>query len=190
MRYSKNYKETSRRKIVAVAAKEFLRHGIAGFRVNDVMKGAGLTQGAFYGHFSSKEQLVKEALHESSQKSHFAQQAEKGSTLEELICYYLHDEHRSHPEAGGCPAAALIGEITRHPKGTREALVSEIKKMVSLIEARLPNTKSDTARTNTALAIFSTIMGAIQFARVTTDASLSKRILEASKEAALAMAKS
>ncbi len=47
MRYSKDYKETSRRKIVGVAAREFLRHGISGFRVNDVMKGAGLNAGSF-----------------------------------------------------------------------------------------------------------------------------------------------
>jgi TetR/AcrR family transcriptional repressor of nem operon len=90
---------------------------------------------------------------------------------------------------GGCPAAALVGEITRHSKGTREAFVSDIKKMISLIEARVPKTKSAAARANTALAIFSIMIGALQFARVTTDASLSKKILQASKEAALALAK-
>ncbi len=190
MRYSKEHKETARRKIVDVAAKEFLRHGIAGFRVNDVMKGAGLTQGAFYGHFSSKEELVKEALHESSKRSRFVQQAENGNTLEDLICSYLQTDHRNHPEMGGCPAAALIGEINRHPKSTREALVSDMKKMISLIESRLPKTKSTATRTSTAIAIVSTMLGALQFARATTDAGLSKKILEASKEAALTMAKS
>ncbi len=104
------------------------------------------------------------------------EQAEKGGSLEELICYYLRIDHRNHPEIGGCPAAALIGEVTRHPKGTREALVSDIKEMISLIKSRLPKTKSAAARTKTAFAIFSTMLGALQLARVTTDTSLSKKI--------------
>jgi TetR/AcrR family transcriptional repressor of nem operon len=55
-------KERSRESILRSAARLVREKGIAGARVADVMKGAALTVGAFYAHFSSKDDLVDEAL--------------------------------------------------------------------------------------------------------------------------------
>jgi TetR/AcrR family transcriptional regulator, transcriptional repressor for nem operon len=188
MRYARTHKKNSRRKIVAVAAREFRRRGIAGFGVGDTMRGAGLTQGAFYAHFSSKEELVREALHEAVAGSPLVKEGRQGQTLKEMIYQYLDPQHRDHPEIG-CPAAALIEEVARHPKRTREVFDSDLGEMFSVIEERLPKNRTIAARKKTALAIFSTLLGSLQLARVTPDASLSNSILEAAREAALALAK-
>src|SRR5580693_7986695 len=49
-------------KILKVAAKRFRELGLDGIGVADVMKQAGVTVGAFYKHFKSRDELVVEAL--------------------------------------------------------------------------------------------------------------------------------
>ncbi len=188
MRYPRDHKEKSRHKIITVAAKEYRRRGIAGFGVDDAMKGAGLTKGAFYAHFSSKEELVREALHEAMTSSPVLQDGTKNQNLKQLVDHYLEIEHRDHPEKG-CPIPSLIEEVARHPKRTREGFVSGAKEILSLIEAHLPKSKTPLARQKAALAIFSTMLGALQLARVTPDRDLSRKVLEAAREAALDLAK-
>src|SRR5260221_12199127 len=93
VRYSKDHKEVSRQKIIEVASKEFRRRGIAGIGVGDLMKGAGLTQGAFYGHFASKEELVRDALHQSTSNGPVGCLGLQGRSLKEIIDIYLAVEH-------------------------------------------------------------------------------------------------
>src|SRR5213080_1874947 len=58
MRYPKDQKQATRQRILEAAGRRFKRDGIDGAGVAAVMSDAGLTNGAFYGHFSSKEDLV------------------------------------------------------------------------------------------------------------------------------------
>ena len=62
MRYNKGRKEASHRLIVEVAVKRFREDGIAASGVAGIMGDAGLTNGAFYPHFESKEELVRECV--------------------------------------------------------------------------------------------------------------------------------
>src|SRR5881397_1098783 len=62
MRYSKDHKQATRERIVEAAGRRFKEDGIDGAGVAAVMSDAGLTNGAFYGHFSSKEDLVAHVL--------------------------------------------------------------------------------------------------------------------------------
>ncbi|HEY0257908.1 MAG TPA: TetR/AcrR family transcriptional regulator [Candidatus Methylacidiphilales bacterium] len=188
MRYPRDHKEKSRHKIITVAAKEYRRRGIAGFGVGDAMKGAGLTKGAFYAHFSSKEELVREALHEAMTSSPVLVDGERNKSLEQVLSHDLDTDHRDHPEKG-CPIPSLIEEVARHPKRTREGFVSGVKEILALIEAHLPRSKTPAARQKAALAIFSTMLGALQLARVTSDLDLSGKVLDAAREAALDLAK-
>src|ERR687897_2181950 len=62
MRYGKDQKQATRRRIVQAAGRRFKRDGIDGAGVATVMSDAGLTNGAFYAHFESKEDLVANVL--------------------------------------------------------------------------------------------------------------------------------
>ena len=130
MRYPKDHKQQARRKIVSVAAKEFRRKGISALGVGDVMKGAGLTKGAFSGHFSSKEELVKEALHEAMASSPVFYDDNQGKTLSQMIEHYLDIGHRDDTR-GGCPVPSLIAEVARHSKQTRAGFVTDIEEIPS-----------------------------------------------------------
>lgn len=62
VRRSKADAAETRKRILSTAANIFLRNGIAATAISDIMIAAGLTQGGFYRHFDSKEQLVAEAM--------------------------------------------------------------------------------------------------------------------------------
>ena len=62
MRYTPEHKDQSRRRLVAAAARLFRRHGYDGVGINDLCAEAGLTRGAFYGHFDSKQALLSAVL--------------------------------------------------------------------------------------------------------------------------------
>ena len=57
-RYGKEHKEATRRRIVEAAGRRFKRDGIDGSGIATLMADAGLTNGAFYAHFDSKDDLV------------------------------------------------------------------------------------------------------------------------------------
>ena len=55
MRYGKEHKEETHKKVVEAASRRFRKDGIEATGVVDLMADVGLTHGGFYAHFSSKE---------------------------------------------------------------------------------------------------------------------------------------
>ena len=188
MRYEKGHKEETRQRIMETAAARFRKEGIESVGVADIMAEAGLTVGGFYSHFSSKEELVREAMNASSDRSRirFDQRIEEGG-LESWIRYYLSPGHRDHPEVG-CSAAALGAELARHPKASRECFGGNMDRVVRAVEKHLPASIKPAQRRKTAIALFSMLIGAVQMARTVTCAEMSEEILAAGLAAALALA--
>lgn len=186
MRYEKGHKEVSRSRILETAAKRFRREGIAAVGIASLMKDAGLTHGGFYSHFASKESLAGEALALALETTtaKLAGAAEKGG-IEGLIASYLSPGHRDHPEMG-CAIAAAAAEVARHPEVTREALTHPLEKIVELIAQRLEG--DDNSRRRRAMALFSSMMGTLQLARMVSDPAFSDEILSCGAEAALLLA--
>jgi TetR/AcrR family transcriptional regulator, transcriptional repressor for nem operon len=188
MRYEKGHKETTRRRIIETASARFRKDGIEGVGLADLMAEAGLTNGGFYSHFSSKEDLVRAALEEATCRS--AQNSdcriEEGG-LEAWIRAYLRTKHRDHPERG-CVVAALAAELARRPEATRKTFAENIAKVRSAIEAHLPASLSAALKRKTAVGIFATLVGSLQIARAVHDPSLSDEILEAGITSALTLA--
>src|SRR5689334_22183859 len=119
MRYSKDRKERSRRKIIETAARAFCRSGVDGIGIADIMKEAGLTRGAFSGHFSSKEELLREAIDEGFRRTPFMPPQQTGEPLDTLIRGYLSSKHRDDLQ-NACLTGTLTAEMARHPRRTRE----------------------------------------------------------------------
>src|SRR5881409_1172991 len=127
MRYGKDHKQATRQRILEAAGRRFKQDGIDGAGVATVMSDAGLTNGAFYGHFTSKEDLVANVLADQlrAQRHSFDASPSGRAGLEAIIRAYLSPEHRDE-RADGCPSAALLDEIARQPAATRHVFTDEL----------------------------------------------------------------
>jgi len=185
MRYSEDHKQETRRRILEVAGRRFKQDGIDGSGVATLMSDAGLTNGAFYGHFSSKEDLVANVLADQlrTQRKSFDDQPSDRAGLEAFVRSYLSPEHRDQL-ASGCPSAALLDEIARRATDTRDVFTAEVMGVVDDIALRLDQADVDGARAD-ALTIFGLMVGTLQLARALTDRQLSDRLLARGGETAL-----
>jgi TetR/AcrR family transcriptional regulator, transcriptional repressor for nem operon len=185
MRYGKDQKEATRQRIVEAAGRRFKADGIDGAGVAAVMSDACLTNGAFYGHFTSKEDLVANVLADQlrAQRHSFDAHAPDRAGLEAFIRAYLSTQHRDQC-ADGCPSAALLDEIARRPAATRQVFTDELMGVIDDIASRLDPTDAEADRTD-ALTIFGMMIGTLQLARALTDRDLSDQLLARGVETAL-----
>jgi AcrR family transcriptional regulator len=185
MRYGKDQKQATRQRIVEAAGRRFKQDGIDGAGVAAVMSDAGLTNGAFYGHFSSKEDLVANVLADQlrAQRHSFDAQPSDRAGLEAFVRSYLSPQHRDQC-ADGCPSAALLDEIARRPTATRQVFTGELMGVIDDIASRLDPTDVEVARTD-ALTLFGLMVGTLQLARALTDRDLSDQLLAQGADTAL-----
>jgi AcrR family transcriptional regulator len=188
MEPSASKKELTHERIVDAAARAIRRSGFEGVGVADVMKEAGLTHGGFYAHFDSREALLSEALARAgsagaaSLARRIAARRQQGATtLQALIEGYLSEAHLSGTELG-CPVAALASEMPRQSSELREASAQRVQAMIETVWQALPAPRSR----EQAMAIVSTMVGALQMARVLGANAKGKAMLAAAREALLA----
>ena len=167
MRYTAGHKEATRTKVLETAAHVFRRDGIAASGVATLMNEAGLTNGAFYAHFASKEALVAEAVAHALKATgaglaQAAQQAAPGEALDAVIARYLDPRHVDHP-AHGCAVAALGAELGRRPDASRAVIEAAIDDVVAVFAGALP--ADHPHRTEAARAVFASLVGTLQLAR-------------------------
>src|SRR5215212_717009 len=138
MRYSKDHKQATRQRILESAGRRFKQDGIDGAGLASVMADAGLTNGAFYAHFSSKEDLVANVLAEQLRAQRQSLDAEPSDRagLEAFVRSYLSPEHRDQ-FADGCRPAGLLDEIVGRPADTRDVFTEEVMGVVDDIAARI-----------------------------------------------------
>jgi TetR/AcrR family transcriptional regulator, transcriptional repressor for nem operon len=185
MRYSKDHKQATRQRVLEAAGRRFKEDGIDGAGVAAVMSDAGLTNGAFYAHFASKEDLVANVLADQlrTQRQSFDAQPPDRGGLEAFIRSYLSPQHRDQC-ADGCPSAALLDEIARRSAATKQVYTDELMGVIDDIASRLDPTAAETARTE-ALTLFGLMLGTLQLARTLTDRDLSDQLLARSVETAI-----
>jgi TetR/AcrR family transcriptional repressor of nem operon len=185
MRYGKDQKQATRQRIVEAAGRRFKQDGIDGAGVAAVMSDAGLTNGAFYGHFTSKEDLVANVLADQlrAQRQSLDSQPSDRAGLEAFIRSYLSPQHRDQ-SADGCPSAALLDEIARRPAATRQVFTDELMGVIDDIASRLDPIDVGAARKD-ALTVFGLMIGTLQLARALTDRDLSDQLLARGVETAL-----
>jgi len=187
IRYEKGRKSRTRRHIIEVAAQRFRTDGVAAAGVAGLMADAGLTNGAFYAHCESQEELVREALCSALDQRKEALQAsvDAGLGSEAWIRRYLSPRHRDAP-ADGCFTAALVAEIARRPQTTRDAFALKFNEAIDVIAHQLPG-GSARARRRTATALYGMVVGTLQLARAVGDRKLADEILANGIEAALVL---
>jgi AcrR family transcriptional regulator len=185
MRYRKDHKQATRQRILEAAGRRFKQDGIDGAGVATVMSDAGLTNGAFYNHFTSKEDLVANVLADQlrAQRHSFDAQPSDRAGLEAFVRSYLSSQHRDEC-AEGCPSAALLDEIARRPAATRQVFTDELLRVIDDIASRLDPTDAEAARAD-ALTLFGLMLGTLQLARAVIDRDLSDQLLARGVDTAL-----
>ena len=177
-RYGTEHKEATRRRIIEAAGRRLKRDGIDGSGIATLMGDAGLTNGAFYAHFDSKDDLVATVIGDQlgRQASQFRALPDGRAGVEVFVREYLSPGHRDHPGVG-CPSAALLDEIGRGTAATKEAYTAGARAILDEICARLAPQDPASAR-RTALALFTMLVGSMQLARALSDEELSDAVLE------------
>jgi TetR/AcrR family transcriptional repressor of nem operon len=185
-RYGKEHKLATRQRIVETAGRRFKRDGIDGSGVATLMADAGLTNGAFYAHFSSKEELVGTAVGEQlrAQQESFSALEPGWAGVELIVRQYLSAQHRDSPE-DGCPSAALLDELGRCSDATKRAYTDGLLAVIDDIVARLGSKDRQSARVRT-LNVYASMVGTLQLSRALSDRHLADAVLEHGIQNALA----
>ena len=169
-------KEATHERIVSMAARAIRRSGYDGTGVADIMKDAGLTHGAFYAHFASREAMLAEAAGRACAESAAAAAdvvagVPPKRALASMLGAYLSREHIEHAELG-CPLAALGSETPRQAPEVRRVATRHIKEMIDLLARQSPDWGQPSAHER-ALVTLATMVGALLLARAVDEPRLS-----------------
>lgn len=162
------------------ASRRVRAEGLSGAAVSAVMKDAGLTHGGFYKHFGSKDDLLLESLREGFREiednlAQAAEQSPPGEAWKAVVKTYLSLELCDHPERG-CPLAALAPDLARADKEMKPQIVAELVNYKSRMLPFMPGRRTS-AKERAFFAIFSTMIGAIEIARMLPDPAVREKML-------------
>ncbi len=179
MRVSRAQAEENRDRVIDVASRLFREHGFDGIGLKDLMKGAGLTQGAFYKQFTSKDDLAALAsarAMESATMRWSDAAATSSDPLEAVMDYYLSTDHRGE-KAEGCPLVALGSDAARQNAEVKQPFEDGIRAHFDVLQ-NLVGGAGDPEASDKAMAILSLMVGAVTLSRLTQDEFLSQGILK------------
>jgi TetR/AcrR family transcriptional repressor of nem operon len=184
MRVTREQAARNRERVLDTAARLFRERGFKGVGVAELMQEAGLTHGAFYGQFGSKDELMAEAVARAyaQLEEHWRRVARSSrDPLDGVVAAYLSATHRDRP-AEGCVMAALGAEAAREGSVLRRAITEGTRRQIEAL-SELVRAPSKPARRRRAAAMLATMVGALVLSRVVDDHELSGEILAAALEA-------
>ncbi|MEH2553241.1 TetR/AcrR family transcriptional repressor of nem operon [Bradyrhizobium algeriense] len=181
MRVSRIQAAENRQTVINVASRLFRERGFDGIGLKDLMKAAGLTQGAFYKQFASKEDLAveasKRALESASGRWSDAAEKNPDDPLGAVIAFYLSGDHREE-KMDGCPIVALGADAARQGSDVKAAFEAGIKAHLEVLGRFIAETGGEES-SGKAMAILTTMVGAVTLSRVVNDPDLARAILDA-----------
>ena len=185
MRYRPGHKTETHQKIVKDASRRVRSEGLNGAAVAAVMRDTGLTHGGFYKHFRSKDDLLLESLRQAFEEViallvEAAEQARPQSAWKAIVKTYLSAGHCNHPERG-CPLAALASELARAGKEMKGQILAEMTNYKDRMLRFMPGRRAvDKERAFT--VIFSTMVGAVEIARMMPDPGARAKLLASTRD--------
>lgn len=186
--------ETERnRELIDDAAAELIREQGLSMSVAEVMKSAGMTSGGFYGHFSSKDELLSHACAVAFQhvegvwRAHAAKAESKSEAYEAIIDGYLNENNLKRPGTG-CPIPSLAGEVARESanKPIRTSFLDGCESLRKILE-EYETSRGASRRRERSFAKLCLIVGAMSIARASLDSTLSGEVIEAARKLAKSM---
>ena len=185
MRYSKEHKQQTHKRILQQATRAFREEGLRSVGVSELMSKLGLTHGGFYAHFKNKETLVAEActygLGEAVEKLESGVRgAPAGEEARKIIEAYLSEEHRNNP-GQSCIIAALAGELCREPNPVRRTFTQGLRAYIDRLATLLPF-HARRSREEQAIVLLAGMVGCLLLARVVENQDESDEILRVGRE--------
>lgn len=176
MRYSSEHKQQTRNKVVAAAGQVFREEGYGGAGIDALTKAAGVTNGAFYGHFKSKSEAFRTAvvdgLADLRQGIAALQADQPQEWLKTFVAFYL-GYKRTCDLKESCALPTLSSDVMRTDPETRAAYTGQLQQIADELAAGLPDGDD---RQDRALVMLSLLTGAAMLARSVSDPALSERI--------------
>jgi TetR/AcrR family transcriptional regulator, transcriptional repressor for nem operon len=184
MRYPPEHKAQIHQKIVKDASRRVRAEGLTGAAVAAVMRDTGLTHGGFYKHFESKDELLSESVQEAFQDItdklvRAAGQSRHGKPWKAIVNCYLSLEYCDRVERG-CPMTALAPELARLDRTVRNQVFTELVKYRDRMIPFMPGRKS-ADKERAFFVIFSTMIGAVQIARMLPDRRAQQKVLASAR---------
>ena len=184
MRVSRAQAAENRETVINVASRLFREHGFDGIGLKDLMEGAGLTQGAFYKQFASKEDLAaqasRRALESVSSRWSAAAAANPKDPLSAVVAIFLSTDHREE-RMDGCPIVALGSDAARQGSEVKASFEAGIRKYLELLDRWVGEADGEEP-SGKAMAILSTMVGALVLSRALNDPDLAQAFLHEAVE--------
>jgi len=176
-------KEESRARILASAGRGFRAHGYGGLGVDGLAREAGVTSGAFYGHFASKAVAFRDAVAAGMaqlREGIAALRAHDGEGWRQAFVDFYLTERVTCDAAESCALQSLTGEVARAGADARAAYTLELRRV---IEA------ADEGSRAQAIALLALLSGGVSMARAVDDPELAREIVRAVRSAAEGLAR-
>lgn len=192
MRITKEKAAQNRARMVTAAARLFREEGLEGVGIDTVAAEAGLTHGAVYSHFNSKDELAAAAVSHALDVSigewiALTQGLDGAEAFEKLLKVYVSRWHRDDPGAG-CPVALLGSEAQRASEPMQQVFKQGVRRMIDIVAVNGEKPVSGERRLD-AIVNAATMIGALVLSRATiADKALSDEILKAVRTKLLAQA--
>jgi TetR/AcrR family transcriptional repressor of nem operon len=185
MRYRPEHKAEIHQKIVKDASRRVRAEGMNGAAVAAVMRDTGLTHGGFYKHFESKDELLMESLREAFREFGdtlvgAADESHPQTAWKAIVKTYLSLEYCEHADRG-CPLTALFPELARSGKRMRSQIFAELVKYKDRMLPFMPG-KRTSDKERAFFVIFSTMVGAVEMARMLPDRKVQEKVLASARK--------
>src|SRR5262245_30329975 len=142
MRYSAEHKKETRARILGAAGQLFRKEGYGGSGIDGLTKAAGVTNGAFYGHFKSKKEAFRTAVLAGLDELRLGLvelKADRGKRwLKAFVDFYLGPK-RTCDIGQSCALPSLSPEVMRADAETRNAYEVELRRIIKEVASGLPN---------------------------------------------------
>jgi TetR/AcrR family transcriptional regulator, transcriptional repressor for nem operon len=185
MRYKPEHKAETHQKIVKDASRRVRADGLTGAAVSTLMRDAGLTHGGFYKHFGSKDELLLASLSDAfrdiaDRMSKVGEQSKPETAWKAIVKAYLSPEHCDRVEFG-CPVSALAPELARTGKPMKAQIVGELSKYKDRLLPFMPGRRT-IDKEGAFFMIFSTMVGAVQIARMLPEPAMRGKVLAIARD--------
>jgi AcrR family transcriptional regulator len=183
-------KQQTRRRMIDAASQNFRSKGYAGVGVDGIAKDAGVTSGAFYAHFGSKDgafsATLDAGLDEVIEAIPEFQRTAGSEWIRTFVDYYIGKRHRDDL-AHGCAMTTLSPEVVRAGPEMRAAYEAKMKKIADLVANGLEGSSKEECRSR-AWALLGTLIGGLTMARAVKTRKATEEIASAIRAAAVSVA--
>ena len=172
MAWQDTHKAQSKDRILTSAAMLFTHHGFEKISIDQVMKNAELTRGAFYSHFKSKSDLYAQAIRKAATVAFQRKPENCPQNMKAFAQYYLSTKHRDDQYEQACPLAFLVSDINQQDSQVKATYTKTLQDFIAQAESLSSSREK-------ALQSAVLMIGGLALSRALDDKSFSNELLAA-----------